>query len=128
MLNNIATNCGEQGFDFSSGNHVILRDNTAYSQTGMIGSAAFGWSRRIYIEGFFSYNERDEGIVWAQRDGSQYLVVINSVFYNNGGENIYLGDNGYDDVYLFHNTFADTGAIVKVHEDVDNLYFKDSDN
>ncbi len=106
LENCTATNCGEQGFDFSSADHVIIRNCTAFSQTGAIGSISFGWAQRVYIENFFSYNERDEGIVWAQKAGSQYLVVSQSIFYNNGGESIYLGDYGFDDVYILNNTFV----------------------
>lgn len=127
IYNCTATNCGEQGFDFDSANNMIIRDCVAHDQTAHIGSTSFGYSTRAYFENFFSYNERDEGLVFASLPGSEYLVVINSKFYNDGGENIYLGDIGASHIYLLNNTFVGAGDdVVRIHEDTDTLIVKNN--
>jgi len=127
VYNCTATNCGEQGFDFDSANNMIIRDCVAHDQTAHIGSTSFGYSTRAYFENFFSYNENDEGLVFASLPGSEYLVIVNSKFYNDGGENIYLGDVGASHIYLLNNTFVGAGDdVVRIHEDTDTLIVKNN--
>jgi len=126
LYNCTATGAGEQGFDFSSANYIIMRNCTSYSQNSTIGSISFNHAYRVYIENHFCYNENDESIVWAHDPGTQYLIVTKSKFYNLGGRAFYFSDAGYDDIYILNNTIVDTGQCYRIHNDNDNVTVKNN--
>jgi parallel beta-helix repeat protein len=123
LKNNIAEMCGEQGFDITSGKHVLLLNNISKNnkQGGVVVSHS---AQKITIKGHISTDEPTEktsaAINLAGGDGN--IRLLNSIIKGNGHHLLSIQINN---VAVLNNNFIWNGgkSPIDISGKIENIYF-----
>lgn len=111
IVNCVAYNNPEQGFDFTSGSNIIIKNCEGYNNgpANSGGVAVGNIVSRIFIDNYYSHDETQGGAEAIQIVGGNNIVVRKSVIYRSRDDMFFMGyTNGKDigNVKGVHNTIV----------------------